>query len=668
LAAAQQSAEQALQLARAAASQTAEAMRHQLLHEQPCPVCGATEHPYAAHSPALDAVLQGLQKHLEEARQAQLVVRERGAAASANRAGASRALEQATDELHKLSARREALLQAWSALALQAALDAVPDADRSTWLEQQQTQVRDGLAQLGLQDADLRQNVRNRDAAQRAFDAANQSREQASAALAQWASHGDQISQAQSMLQRRSAEQAQQQDATLALLDGAFADAQWRQAWVAAPIAFVQQCRSDVAAWNTHQQSHSQQTQTLAALQLQLVAANAACAKAAQQCAAQSARHDTVDIQLQHYRKARLALLQGRDAAEVQASLHAELTHAKAGLATAQAQLEAATHHATRCQESVRWLREQQDHLNAEQGQAQAALDQWLLDFNAAAPDAADEVALSADGLQTLLATPAAWLASERQALQSLQSAVTTARAVQETRQQSLAAHDAARPTTDTAEALTERLQQLQAEWAALNAMWSALQLDAARDDERLAASATLRRHIAQQETVAGVWSRLSELIGSADGKKFRNFAQQLTLDILLGYGNSHLHTLSRRYRIQRIQDSLGLLVVDQDMGDELRSVHSLSGGESFLVSLAMALGLASLSSHRVRVESLFIDEGFGSLDADSLRVAMDALDSLQALGRKVGVISHVQEMTERIGTRVQLQREAGGLSRVTVG
>jgi exonuclease SbcC len=84
-------------------------------------------------------------------------------------------------------------------------------------------------------------------------------------------------------------------------------------------------------------------------------------------------------------------------------------------------------------------------------------------------------------------------------------------------------------------------------------------------------------------------------------------------------------------------------------------------------VSLGLALGLASLSSHRVRVESLFIDEGFGSLDADSLRVAMDALDNLQALGRKVGVISHVQEMTERIGTRINVRRTSGGQSKVTV-
>ncbi|MEI2780497.1 MAG: SbcC/MukB-like Walker B domain-containing protein [Candidatus Competibacter sp.] len=111
----------------------------------------------------------------------------------------------------------------------------------------------------------------------------------------------------------------------------------------------------------------------------------------------------------------------------------------------------------------------------------------------------------------------------------------------------------------------------------------------------------------------------------------------------------------------------MALLVVDQDMGDEPRSVHSLSGGESFLVSLALALGLASLSSNRVRVESLFIDEGFGSLDGDTLRIAMDALDKLQAQGRKVGVISHVQDMTERIGVQIQVRRQSGGKSRVEV-
>jgi exonuclease SbcC len=155
--------------------------------------------------------------------------------------------------------------------------------------------------------------------------------------------------------------------------------------------------------------------------------------------------------------------------------------------------------------------------------------------------------------------------------------------------------------------------------------------------------------------------------VGSADGRKFRNYAQQLTLEVLLAHANVHLATLARRYRLERTDDSLSLRVVDQDMADERRLVHSLSGGESFLVSLGLALGLASLSSHRVRVESLFIDEGFGSLDQETLRVAMDALDVLQSQGRKVGVISHVPEMTERIGTRIEVRRQAGGRSVVRV-
>jgi exonuclease SbcC len=176
---------------------------------------------------------------------------------------------------------------------------------------------------------------------------------------------------------------------------------------------------------------------------------------------------------------------------------------------------------------------------------------------------------------------------------------------------------------------------------------------------------------IERQRAIEDRWARLAELIGSADGKKFRNYAQQFTLDVLLGYANAHLAQLAPRYQLERIdnpaQPSLGLLVRDLHMGDEKRSVHSLSGGESFLVSLAMALGLASLSSNRVRVESLFIDEGFGSLDAETLRVAMDALDGLQSMGRKVGVISHVQEMTERIATRIVVQPAASGRSAVSV-
>jgi exonuclease SbcC len=191
------------------------------------------------------------------------------------------------------------------------------------------------------------------------------------------------------------------------------------------------------------------------------------------------------------------------------------------------------------------------------------------------------------------------------------------------------------------------------------------------RDDERRNATATALQALTGQQEVERRWARMNELIGSADGKKFRNYAQQFTLDVLLGYANAHLQQLARRYRLERVAatgaPSLALLVRDQDMGGEIRSVHSLSGGESFLVSLALALGLASLSSNRVQVQSLFIDEGFGSLDSETLRVALDALDGLQAQGRKIGVISHVQEMTERIATRIVIAPAGAGRSTISV-
>ena len=159
-------------------------------------------------------------------------------------------------------------------------------------------------------------------------------------------------------------------------------------------------------------------------------------------------------------------------------------------------------------------------------------------------------------------------------------------------------------------------------------------------------------------------WGRISELIGSADGKAFRRIAQAYNLEQLLEHANAHLGNLSRRYRLARGGSELGLLVVDRDMGDERRSVHSLSGGETFLVSLALALGLASMASGELVIESLFIDEGFGSLDPHSLALAMEALDGLQALGRRVGVISHVQEMHERIPVQIQVEPLGNGTSR----
>ena len=176
-----------------------------------------------------------------------------------------------------------------------------------------------------------------------------------------------------------------------------------------------------------------------------------------------------------------------------------------------------------------------------------------------------------------------------------------------------------------------------------------------------------IAKELAEKQTVAKRWAKLNKLIGSADGAKFKVIAQSYTLNLLLLHANQHLSYLSKRYKLQQVPDTLALQVIDCDMCDEIRTVYSLSGGESFLISLALALGLSSLSSNNLKVESLFIDEGFGSLDAESLRTAMEALEQLQMQGRKIGVISHVQEMSERISVQVQVHKKVNGKSVLTV-
>jgi exonuclease SbcC len=171
---------------------------------------------------------------------------------------------------------------------------------------------------------------------------------------------------------------------------------------------------------------------------------------------------------------------------------------------------------------------------------------------------------------------------------------------------------------------------------------------------------------IAEAESLR--WGRLKELIGSADGAKFSRFAQSLTLRQLIGLANLHLEVLSPRYRlIAASGDELDLRIVDLYQAGVDRPMESLSGGESFLASLALALGLSELASRHHPIDSLFIDEGFGTLDSETLEVALSALENLRSQGKTIGLISHVDLLKERIAAQVRVIRGAGGTSQIQV-
>ena len=170
------------------------------------------------------------------------------------------------------------------------------------------------------------------------------------------------------------------------------------------------------------------------------------------------------------------------------------------------------------------------------------------------------------------------------------------------------------------------------------------------------------------KKEIAGDWAVLNSMFGNAKGEKLMKYAQGYTLDILLSVANIHLAEFSGRYRMERIsRDSLAINVIDNEMMSETRSVHTLSGGETFLASLALSLALSSISSNKMSIESLFIDEGFGALDSETLKSAMEALDALQSKGRKICVISHLTEMLERIPVKINVAKKGYGKSKVII-
>jgi len=336
-------------------------------------------------------------------------------------------------------------------------------------------------------------------------------------------------------------------------------------------------------------------------------------------------------------------------------SAREKLDNAKNERIEAEKQLTAATTHNDAMQKLLIAARQHEDA-------ARSNLNRWLAEFS---PQLGSDEALTE--LQQLLNRDSNWIQREREALDLLAGNVSTAKGHTESCQQRL--DELMRQRTDDREEVAVCLA-FESQQQIVNAA-DAVKQEAARvltnDEETIGKNAELERRIGAASEQAEPWRKLSDLIGSADGKKFTLMAQRYTLDLLLQHANVQLRELARRYRLERLGDSLNLGVIDQDLGDELRSVHSLSGGETFLVSLALALGLASLTSSRLRIESLFIDEGFGSLDEDTLETAMNALNHLQSQGRKVGIITHVERMQDAITTQIHVRRGPGGTSRIVL-
>jgi exonuclease SbcC len=223
--------------------------------------------------------------------------------------------------------------------------------------------------------------------------------------------------------------------------------------------------------------------------------------------------------------------------------------------------------------------------------------------------------------------------------------------------------------TEQDAEALQRIVDELLATLKTLSEKQGELRATLKNDDRLRVEKQALYQQIDTQRARYDLWQRLSSLIGSADGAKYRKFAQGLTLDHLIYLANRQLTQLHGRYQLNRkLAGDLEMEVLDMWQGDVARDTRTLSGGESFLVSLALALALSDLVSFKTSIDSLFLDEGFGTLDGETLEIALNALDSLNASGKMIGVISHVEALKERIPLQIRVAKSVGiGFSTVEV-
>jgi len=222
--------------------------------------------------------------------------------------------------------------------------------------------------------------------------------------------------------------------------------------------------------------------------------------------------------------------------------------------------------------------------------------------------------------------------------------------------------------TTESEETLLTEMQRHDNDISLLNREIGRLEQLLQKDEELKEKHQAIARQMAVQQKETTRWDKLAVLIGSADGKKFSKFAQSLTLSRLVALANQHLLKINQRYRIlKNPEQDLDLQIVDTYQADAVRPMTTLSGGESFLVSLALALGLSDLAGRQAQIGSLFIDEGFGTLDAETLDTAITSLENLQASGKMIGIISHVEALKERISTQIQVIKIAGGTSKLKV-
>lgn len=655
-------AHQLLQQARLASAKNVETLRKALVDDDPCPVCGSTSHPYAAHNPQLENVLAQLEKSYQEKELSYLASHSQHNALEQESNMLQQTIQRQSDDSNAKQTALAAKKQAWEKYDSTKQSQAISDAKKADWMEEK-------LQFLKSKQADLLVQIQVHTDKKKQLENAKNQLDELKENTDSLATQIKELQNRLSVYQEQQNSNTKEQDKASTdlssveqLLSPYFTASDWMENWKTAPAIFVERIEAFASNWKESSEKLEQHTRQKAVLEATLKELENQAKSLASDLSKKAEAHLTQYNIYLDLNQRRNALFSGQPAEETEALL-------KQALNEAQQQLEQLKTNQQQLNINSTKSHTQSDELTAAlkalETEAQSTLQKmqdWLTDYNQK-----NNQSLDMDSLRGLLTLGNDWITTERAVLQTFEEEVTKTTSILAERKQAFDSHRQNRLSERPLEELNVLNHTAKSEAEQKKHKKGENHFRLQQNEANKNKIGDLLKNIAAQAAITENWSKLNEIIGSADGKKFRQIAQEYTLDVLLGYANIHLQALTSRYKIERIPSSLGLQVVDQDMGDEVRTVYSLSGGESFLVSLALALGLASLSSSRMKVESLFIDEGFGSLDPTTLTIAMDALERLHNQGRKVGVISHVQEMTERIPVQIKVSKQQSGKSKVEV-
>lgn len=645
-------ARRALDLAAAAEGEEAAHLRERLMAGEPCPVCGSPDHPLGNVQTVLTALLASHRRRVAELEHEREEVSRRREEASSVQVSAGETLTMTATDAARIDADKAALRIRWgkvrAAIAMDLPQDPFTGVDGAA-LDAELERIGADLKRIRETLAELRNRGEERDRLRGERQILVDHLAENSRALAE-ATAG--IDRSQADCQRAEGETSRLLD-LLSVPLAVVAD--WRQRLDGDGAVLSDHCRKLAEDWHAGGQTLEVEKDNERKLVSKLESARIALAGAvlnAGKAVTVLADEQAASGQL---RQARAELFAGRPTGAVRTAFNDACLSRKAAHQHAQDMWAAADRAHGVAEERLRVLGTNLTAARDGLGRAVAGRDARLA-----------EIGLDLAAVQAALALGDAWVMAAEARQAALRDGEMAAKAVLGERHAAIAAHQASfRPERDEAALAVLMPERIAARDTARDVL-SQRRNRLAEDDRNRDAARDTRARIVGQRRRHDLWKGMADLIGSADGKKFRLFAQGLTLDRLLQLANTHLAELTPRYVLQRAPGGdLDLQVVDGDMADEVRGVASLSGGERFLVSLSLALGLARMTGSRTIAESLFIDEGFGALDAESLDVAISALETLHASGRKVGVISHVQPMIDRIGVQIKVSKLGGGRSSV---